>query len=77
MSNSELTAAVDAMSARLMAVEMLLFSLVEVTRDRAALRDAFDGHAAGIEATMNARPVADRQIELLRQSLHDMRCAIG
>ena len=77
MSTSELTAAVGAMSARITALEMLLFALVDICPDRAALRKAFDIYAAGIEAKMNALPVDDSHLELLRESLADMRATIG
>ena len=59
-----------------MALEMLLFALADTCPDRVALRAAFDVYAAGIEAKMNALPVGDRQLELLRVSLNDMRAVI-
>jgi len=76
MPNSDSIATVDALSARIMALEMLLFALVDTCPDRAALRSAFDTYATGIEAKMNALPVADRQLDLLRVSLDDMWAVI-
>jgi len=64
------------MSARVMALEALLFALADTCPDRAALRQAFDVYAAGTEAKMNGLPVGDRYLELLRVSLDDMRVVI-
>jgi hypothetical protein len=76
MSTSDLAAAVDAMSSRIMALETLLFALADACPDRESLREAFELYAASVEAKMIARPVADRQLEQLRASLADMRAAI-
>ena len=77
MSNSDLAAAVDAMSSRIMALEMLLFALADTCPDRVALRKASTSMPPESKLKLNARPVADHQLELLRESLADMRAAIG
>ena len=59
-----------------MALEMLLFALVDTSPDRAGVRIGFPLHAAGLEATIYALPLPDQQTDLLRASLADMRAAI-
>jgi hypothetical protein len=65
----------DAMSARIMALEVLLFPIADTFPDRAALRSASEVYAAGTEAKMNGLPVGDRFPEVLRVSLNDKRMA--
>jgi hypothetical protein len=69
MPTSDLAAAVEAMSARIMALEAMLYAIIDTCPDRPALRSAFDVYAAGSEAKMNGLPVGDRYLELLRESL--------
>ena len=76
MSTAKLSASVDALSSRILAIEALLAALADTCLDRAALRQAFDQYAAGIEARMTELPVAEGQLELLRNSLDDIRVAI-
>ena len=73
---SDLPAAVEALSSRLTALELLVFALADRSSDPVALRTTFETYAAGIEAKMNALPVSDRHLELLRESIDAMRQAI-
>jgi hypothetical protein len=76
MSNLDVATALDAMSARIMALEALLYAVTDAIPDRAALRTTFAVYAAGTEAKMNGLPVGDHYLELLRVSLDDMRAVI-
>ena len=58
-----------------MALGALSFAIADTCPDRAALRKAFDVYAAGPDR-MNGLPVGDRFLELLRESLADMRAVI-
>ena len=59
-----------------MALEALVFAIADSCPDRAALRSAFDVYAGGSEVKMNGLPAGDRFLELLRESLADMRTVI-
>jgi hypothetical protein len=76
MSATDLTEFAEPISARILALEALIYAVADTCPDRAALRSAFDVYAAGTEAKMNALPVGDRYLELLRDSLDDMRVVI-
>ena len=77
MSNSDQTDAIAAVSTRMIALEMLLFALADTCPDRTALRKAFDFYSAGIEAKLNALPMHEHQLDLLRESLAEVRAGIG
>ena len=76
MPTTGLTELVEPMSARILALEALVYAIADTCPDRAALRSAFDVYAAGTEAKMNGLPVGDRYLELLRDSMDDMRAVI-
>ena len=76
MPTTGLTELVEPMSARILALEALVYAIADTCPDRAALRSAFDVYAAGTEAKMNGLPVGDRYLELLRDSMDHMRAVI-
>ena len=76
MPTTGLTELVEPMSARILALEALVYAIADTCPDRAALRSAFDVYAAGTEAKMNGLPVGDRYLELLRDSMDGMRAVI-
>lgn len=76
MPTADVTEFVEPMSARILALEALVYAIADTCQDRAALRSSFDVYAAGTEAKMNGLPVGERYLELLRDSLDDMRAVI-
>ena len=53
----------------------LSYAIADTCPDRAALQKVFDVYTAGSDR-MNGLPVGDRFLELLRESLDDMRSVI-
>ncbi len=66
--------AVAALSARVMAVEALLYSLTTDPKiDAKKLSERFETYAGAFEAQALNQPSEDRNIELLRVSIQDIR----
>jgi hypothetical protein len=66
--------AVAALSARVMALEALLYSLsTDPKIDAKELSERFEAYAGAMEAQALNQPTEDRNIELLQVSLQDIR----
>jgi hypothetical protein len=68
------TEAIAALSARVMALEALLYSVCTDPKiDAKDLSERFDTYAGAMEAQALNQPTEDRYIELLQVSLQDIR----
>ena len=66
--------AVAALSARVMALEALLYSITTDPKiDAKELAERFEAYAGAIEAQALNQPTEDRNIELLQVSIQDIR----
>jgi hypothetical protein len=78
MSEENISHAIAAISMRQVALENLLFALAEDPGlDRTRLQHAFDEGAASLEARFAEAEIADAQLELLRESLAEIRTALS